>query len=151
MPTSPHVIRLAGIWEIAPRVDIAAQDGVPVNHAWPEAIEWTRVRLDRLESEGLPFPPGACRRSFNRPTNLAVDQPVHLEWIGLRQAARILLNGLLAAETAGGAEAVRLRIDDRLTERNEALLVLRVSACASEDERTLLWPFRECRLLIEEQ
>jgi hypothetical protein len=152
MPTSPHVIRLAGIWEIAPRVDDVAQDrGGEDSGSSHDAIEWTRVRLDRLEAEGLPFPPGACRRSFNRPTNLAVDQPVYLEWTGLRHAARILLNGRLAAETAEGAETVRVRIDDRLTERNEALLVLCPRERPSErDERAPLWPFRECRLLIEE-
>ena len=152
MPTSPHVIRLAGIWEIAPPFDDAAGDrGVLDNRASLDAIEWTRVRLDRLESEGLPFAPGACRRRFNRPTNLAVDQPVYLEWIGLRQGTHILLNGRLSAEIAGGAETVRLRIDDRLSERNEALLVLSLRQSLSEDdEGSPLWPFRECRLLIEE-
>ncbi|HEV7279108.1 MAG TPA: hypothetical protein VGN57_02745 [Pirellulaceae bacterium] len=152
MPTSPHVIRLAGIWEIAPQVSDAAREGsVSGEQASREAIEWTRVRLDRLEAEGLPFAPGACRRFFNRPTNLAADQPVYLEWIGLRQAGRILLNGRLAAETAGGAETVRLRIEDRLTERNDVTLVLlRREGLGEEDEGSPLWPFRECRLLIEE-
>lgn len=153
MPRGHHVIRLAGIWEIAPLKDDAAKDrggldGSPLY----ATTEWTRLRLDRLEAERLPFPLALCRRFFNRPSNLTVDQPVYLEWTGLRQAARILVNGRLAAETAGGAETVRLRIDDRLTERNEALLVLlRRESENADDEAPPMLPFRECRLLIEER
>jgi hypothetical protein len=153
MPTSLHVIRLAGLWEIAPQVDEPAQHlGVAGSRSPLATVAWTRVRLDRLETEGLPFAPGACRRCFNRPTNLAVAQPVYLEWTGLRYAGRILVNGRLAAETAGGAETVRLRIDDRLTERNEVLFVpLRREDEIANDGGTPRWPFRECRLLIEER
>lgn len=149
MPTSPHVIRLAGIWEIADLLDGAArsQGAISSNSASDGAV-WTRVRLDRLEEEGLPFAPVVCRRFFNRPTNLVVDQPVYLEWTGLAQGAQILLNGLLAAETAAGAETVRIRIDDRLIERNEVHLVL---LDQESDGTNAAWPFRECRLLIEER
>jgi hypothetical protein len=152
MPTSPHVIRLAGIWEIAPRVDSEKRDRSRLLTS-EKTLDWTRVRLDRLEAEGLPFPPGCCRRFFNRPTNLAADQPVYLEWTGLRHAALIRLNGLPVLETAGGAETIRVRVDDRLVERNELnLLLLRREGETSADEAEdqLTWPFHECRLLIEE-
>lgn len=161
MPTGLHVIRLAGIWEIAPVTDSGASrvDGeqrTPDRSRFPafdKVGDWSKVRLDRIEAEGLPFSPCVCRRFFNRPTNLAADQPVYLEWAGLRQAAQIRLNGHLAAETAGSAETVRIRIDDRLAERNELKLVLLRRLRDSGDdepEEKPAWPFRDCRLLIEE-
>lgn len=155
MPTSLHVIRLAGIWEITPVVDNAAHapDARRTRSA-REEVGWAKVRLDRIEAEGLPFSPGACRRFFNRPTNLAPEQPVYLEWTGLRQAAQMRLNGQLAAETAGGAETIRIRVDDRLLDRNELTLVLLRRAGetgADEPETRPAWPFRDCRLLIEER
>lgn len=157
MPTSLHVIRLAGIWDIAdgvsPSLDRAAQENARSPARAKAALAWTKVRLDRLETEGLPFPPGVCRRFFNRPTNLAVDQPVYLEWIGLRHAASIRLNGLFVLESAGGAETIRVRVDDRLAERNELHLVpLRREGDPATDaeDRQPIWPFRDCRLLIDE-
>lgn len=167
MPTSLHVIRLAGIWEITPFVDGAASrvDGIsgdgekrPPDRSPSPASgnvdEWTKARLDRISAKALPFSPGACRRFFNRPTNLAPEQPVYLEWTGLRQAAQMRLNGQLAAETAGGAETIRIRVDDRLLDRNELTLVLLRRAGetgADEPETRPAWPFRDCRLLIEER